>query len=281
MKRAAFLVMLVLLMGIAAVACGGGEGGVVDITEQELIEAILASVDEQETYRFEMDLDGALKLTVDGEYSEMDSSVDYNGVIDTVDQEMQADMSMTMDSRAGGERERMTIPMRTYFVGDMAYIGAPKGPGQPEEWIKGDVSWELWESQQLLSQQIELLRGAEVRSLRTESVKGTPCYVADISPDMDVLLDMVNSLFGSVMGLGLTKDSISNFKYTGWYAQDTYFPMRSRVEYDLTFEEGDDRLTGHYTVDMVFSDYNEPLSVQLPPEAQDAQYGGPMDLYLP
>lgn len=277
MKRAAILVMLVLLMGIAAVACGGGEGGVVDITEQELIEGILASGDEQETSRFEMDLDGSLKGTMEGEYGEIDLTMDYNGVIDILDQEMQADMTITMKIEAEGEREQITIPMRMYFLGDIGYIGAREGPGQPEEWIKGDVSQELWESQELLSQQIDLLRGAEVRLLRTGSVRGVPCYVAELSPDIDALYDMIRSQLQASIPFELTKDSISNYSVTGWYAQDTYFPMKVSQEYNVTFEEGSDKLTGHYTVDIVLYDYNEPVSIQLPAEAQGAEYVGSLD----
>jgi len=275
-NKVAILVILVLLVGIAAAACGGGDGGSVDITDQELIEGILASVDAQETSRFEMDLDGGLKGTMEGEYGEIDLIMDCDGVIDMVDREMQADMSTTMKISAEGEQDEMTIPMRMYFLGDMGYMGAPEGPGQPEEWIKGDMSQELWESQQLLSQQIDFLRGAEVRILRTESVKGTPCYVAEISPDMDALYEMIRSQVGGALVFEPTKDSISDYSATGWYAKDTYFPMRSYVEYEVTFEEGGDRLTGRYTVDMLFYDYNEPVSIQLPPEAEDALYIGPL-----
>lgn len=279
MKGMAFLVVLVLLMGIAAVACGGGECGVVEITEEELIEGVVASVDAQETCRFEMDVDGNLEGTADGQSVKMTISMDYAGVIDNVDQEMQADMTMAMDLREGNQRQQMTIPMRMYFLGDMGYMGT-QVPGQPEEWVKGDVSQELWESQEFLSQQIDLIRGAEVTILRTQSVRGTCCYVAEISPDMEMLLDMVSSLLGGGMGVELTTDSLSNFKYTGWYAQETYFPMQSRVEYDVTFEEEQDRVTGHYTANMVFYDYNKPVSVQLPPEAEGAEYVGSLDLYL-
>jgi len=288
MKGMAILVVLVLLMGIAAVACGCGEDGIVPLTPEdgvmpltpeELIEGVLASADAQETCRFEMNVNGNLKGTVGGEYGEVGVSVAYVGVLDVVDQEMQADITMTMDVSAAGQSQQMSIPMWMYFLGDMGYIGTQE-PGQPVEWIKGDVSQELWESQEFQSQQIELLRGAEVEILGTQSVRGIPCYAAEITPDMEMLLEMVNSMLGSTAGLGLTTDSISNFKCTGWYAQDTYFPMRVYQEYDITIEEGSDRLTGHYTANMVFYNYNEPVSIQLPAAAQGADYVGSLDWYL-
>ena len=280
MKRAAILVILVLLIGIATAACGGSDSVVVEISEQELIEGILASADEQETCRFEMDIDGGIKGTVEGEYGEIDLIVDSTGVIDVVDQEMQAYMSMTTKINVGGQRDQMTVPMRMYFLGDLGYIGAPEGPGQPEEWIKGDVSQELWESQELLSQQTELLRGAEVRLLKTESVKGTPCYVAEITPDMDALYELISSQLMATEDFGLTKDSITGYSAKGWYAKDTFFPMRSHVEYDVTIEVGSDTVTGSYKIDMLFYDYNKPVSIQLPSEAQNAQDVGSLDWYL-
>lgn len=279
MKKVAILVILVLLMGIAAAACGGG-GGAVDITDQELIEGILASIDAQETCRFEIDLDGSLEGTVEGEHGEMQMTINQTGAIDIPDREMQAEISMTTDTRVDGQQQEMTIPIRMYFLGDTGYIGAPPGPGEPEEWIKGAVSQELWEPQELLSQQIELIRGAEVKLLKTESVKGIPCYVAEISPDMDALFEVIRWQLRTTGDFGLTKDSISGYSAKGWYAKDTFFPMRSHVEYDVSIEVGSDTVTGSYKIDMLFYDYNKPVSIQLPSEAQNAQDVGSLDWYL-
>ena len=280
MKRTALLVVLILLIGIAA-ACGSGGGGVVDITEEELVEGILASVYAQETCRFEIDLDGSMEGTVESEHSELDMTMNRTGAIDIVDREMQAQVSVTMEIRTDGQQQEMTTPIRMYFLGDTGYIGAPEGPGQPEAWIKGDVLQEPWAPQKPLSQQIELIRGAEVKLLKTESVKGIPCYVAEITADKDALFELLSSQLGTTGDLGMTKDSITDYSAKGWYAKATFFPMRSHVEYDVTIQVGSDTVTGIYKVDMLFYDYNKPVSIQLPSESQNAQDVGSLDWYLP
>ncbi len=268
-----FSVILVLSMLLAAVAWGCGGGG---ITGQELIDGVIASADEQETVRYEMSMVYNMSGTVEGEYGEIDVSVDIDNLVDMADEEMQLDMTTTMSIRADTQTEE-TSTIKEYILGDMAYVGMVS-PVAPTEWVKGDVPDDFWELENYVSQQVELLRGAEVEILGAEKVKGISCHVAEISPDMDKILEFMSAQLAQTLPMELTEDSISNYSLKGWYAKGTFFPMKTHQEFDFKFDVGADELVAHYVIDISMYDYNEPVSIELPPEAEEAEYVGPIEM---
>ena len=272
MKKAALLAIVVLVIGIVAASCGGSGagGGAVKITKDELINGVTASTEQASTYRFKMHIVLNEKGTSGGESGEVNLNYDSTGAFDKVDQEMQMDMNMSGSFKGAGEPEQMTGRMRIYWLGDTFYVGTQED-GSPEVWVKSDETETLRQSEDLMSQYVEIVRGADVKILGLEEVEGVTCYVAEIYPDMGKLLDLLGSQLGSNMPIPLTEDSIGNFLCKGWYAQDTFFPMKGYQEYDLNLEEGSDKLTGDVTASILLYDYNKPVSINLPPEAKQAK----------
>jgi hypothetical protein len=272
MKARVFSAMLVLLILVAAIACGSGEK---EITGDELIDGILASVENQETCRLEMSMDFAMSGTFDGEYGEIDYSMDANGVVDTAAQEMQLYVTTSMNVRATTQTEETTI-VKEYILGDMAYVGVVSQVA-PIEWVKGDVSEDFWETQDYVSSQIALVRGGEAVILGTEIVKGIDCYIAEISPDMDELLEYISSQVEQEdLSVEITEDSISNYSQKGWYAKDTFFPLKSHQEFDMKVDIEGNEATYHFIIDTIYYDWNKPVSIELPSEAEEAEYIGPI-----
>lgn len=273
MKRRVFSVVLVLLMVTAAIACGSSEQ---EITGQELIDGILASAENQTTYRWEMNMGFTMSGTFEGEYGEMDYSMDNNGVVDMTAQEMEMDMTTIMNVRANTQSEETGIA-KAYVMDDMAFVGIVSQVA-PTEWVTGDVSGDFWE-QDSVSQIIELCRGAEAKILGTETVKGIDCYKAEISPGMDELLEYMRSRIEKEgLPAELTENSISSYSMKGWFAKDTFFPVKVHEELDLTLDIEGDEATYHFILDGVFYDWNESVSIELPPEAEEAEYIGPIDI---
>ena len=273
MKERMFSAMLVLLILVAAIACGSSEQ---EITGQELIDGILASAENQATYRWEMNMGFTMSGTLEGEYGEMDYSMDNNGVVDMTAQEMQMDMTTTMNVRANTQSEE-TVIAKVYVIDDMAYIGIVSQVTSTE-WVKGDASEDFWE-QDSVSQIMELCYGAEAEILGTETVKGIDCYKAEISPGMDELLEFMRSRIEKEgLPAELTENSISSYSIKGWFAKDTFFPVKVHEELDLTLDIEGDEAIYHFILDGVFYDWNESVSIELPPEAEEAEYIGPMDM---
>lgn len=264
---------LVLLMLVTAIACGSGEQ---QITGEELIDNVFASMENQETCRYEISMVYNMSGTMEGEYGEIDFEWEIAGVMDVQGREMLMDMNTYMNIRADTETEETSV-IKAYILGDIAYVGLVSEVS-PTDWAKGDVSEDFWEVQNYLNQQVELLHDAEVTIVGTEKVGGFSCYVAEISPDEDNLLSFMKERIEKNLPFEITEDSISNYSQKGWYAKDSFFPMKSHQEFDFTFDLGEDELTAHYIIEMLFSDYNKPVSIELPPEAEDAEYVGPIDL---
>ena len=266
MSKKIFLSMSVLLMLVAAIAWGcDGE----QITGQELIDSVLSSVGEQKTARYEMNMVYNMSGNIEGEYGEMVVSTEIDCAVDMVDKEMQLDITTSMTVKADTQTEE-TSTVREYILGDIAYVGMVSPVGSTE-WVKGDVAEDFWELQNYANQQVELLRDAEVEILGTEKVNGISCYAAEISPDTDKIMELMRSQLEQSLPMELTEDYLSNYSLKGWYAKDTFFAMRTLQELDFTFELGEDQLVAHYVIDIQIYDYNKPVSIELPPEAEEAQ----------
>jgi hypothetical protein len=65
---------------------------------------------------------------------------------------------------------------------------------------------------------------------------------------------------------------------TGWFAKDTFFPMKYHQEFDMKADIEGDEATYHFIIDILFYDWNKPVSIELPPEAEEAEYIGPIEI---
>jgi len=269
------LVTLALLIAAAATSSGCPSAKIAEITEQELTERILTTVDKQQAYRFEMSNEGSITGTTEGEYDEISLIISDSGTIDVENQQMQKETNLRLNGGSDGQPE-MVIVTETYVLDDIAYIGFREEPSQPNKWIKGAMSESLWGSQELLGKHVDILRESEVSILRTEKVNGISCYVVEISPTMEALRDLIGQQMGSGMVPDLTQYPISGYSYTGWYAADSFLPIRAVVEYDVAFQSDVEDFSAEYSMDVAFFYHDQPVSIQLPVEAQGAEYVGPI-----
>ncbi len=260
---------------VAFVGCGA-------LTQEE-IDQIIANVAsaEPETVSFDIDVPMSIKVVGGSDPGTMTVAVVGSGVMDMVNEEMQATMDMTMDIPDEGEQN---ISAEIYFVDDWMYVGMDV-PGYGEQWMKMRADEEMWQQPDPLEQQLALWEGAvEVKSLGSETVNGVECYVFDIKPDMGILSDMLaqetSGMGMDLMDLGqldLT-DMFKELSVKEWLAQDSYLPMKMEIKIVMEVGAGDaatggdfDKMTIDVELNMNFYDYNQPVSIELPPEALEAE----------
>lgn len=277
MKRAALLLIMVLLIGIVP-ACGDIEDAVGNLTPEQIVERVLASAEAWKTVRFEMEMVGEMEGILESGYSETSIAVNYTGVIDVAARKLQAEMTTLMDVSLDGDQNSLAVSQRIYFLADLGYVGVKLGPGFPEQWVTGAVGQDLWESQELLSQQERLISSAQLKLLEPESVHGIPCYAVEIIPDDDALLEWIRLHLPVDDDLELTMDSLNTYSLRGWFAKDTFFPMRVTTEYDFVLTTGSEIIKGSSVENIVYHDYNEPVNIELPEEAYTALYVGALEL---
>jgi len=167
-------------------------------------------------------------------------------------------------------------------------MGIPK---MPAHWTKMEMPEgyeELWESRNQVDKQMELLNISKVELLEDEKVNGVDCYVLKLTPDIEKYWKTVMEQEGmsELMQNLRQNDSfdignmIKEISIKQWIAKDTKFPMKTEMQIkmvmsseDLNIPETKEKftMTIDQTADMVFYDYNEPVTIELPKEAESAK----------
>lgn len=269
---------LALVLSLAAFGCGEGE-----ITQEEIEQFVadtVAASAEVNTVKFDMDMQMAMDVDAQDESIQMTMIADGNGAVDNTDQEMQMIMNMSMDIPELGKQD---MAMDMYATGGWMYMKMAM-PGLDEQWMKMPFAEEIWQSQNQFAQQIELLRTVrEVSFLGSENVNGTDCYVVEIVPDMAALFDIMSQQqIAGLEGIDLTEfgmaDMIKEMSVKIWIAKDSYLEMKSDIHMLMEMTAADlgaaedelDKATIDITMTMICYDYNQPVSIELPEEVQQA-----------
>ncbi len=281
MIRKILLLSLALLLCFAFVGCAEKEETLSSEQIDQIITGAVDALAEAETYKFDTDMSITMDVIGGTEPGRMSMGADGTGAIDSVNREMQMAMNMTMNVPGQSEQE---MGMEIYIVGEWVYVKMSV-PLMGEQWMKTKLTPEMWEMQKQVDQQIELLKTAtEVNLVGSELVDGTDCYVFDIMPDVEKLAEFLAQQQGMQ---GMDLEDIENleelFEKTSmsireWIAKDSSLLMRAQAhmlmevtpeDVELTLEDFD-RMTMDFSIDMTIRDYNQPITIELPPEALQA-----------
>jgi hypothetical protein len=268
---------LVLSFGLVAFAgCGS--------LPQEEIDSIIdgALNADYDTVSFEMTMPMTAEVKGGESPGTMTSDMSGNGVFDVVNQAMWMDMSVDMEIQDVGSQE---ITAEAYVLDGWMYVGV-EIPDVGMQWMKMAMTEEIWQQQNGVDTYLELMATAvEVKYKGDETVNGVACYVFEIEPDMGVLSDLLVTQTSSV-GMGMVDLSgfdigelYKELSVKEWVAKDSY--LLQRVEIDMVMEMspveagysgGDfDKMTMDIGIVMRFFDYDQPVTVILPPEALEAE----------
>ena len=279
---------LALVLSLTLVGCKEGEvvehgEGVVGeegLTQAE-IDQIIGGVTtaEFDTVRMSMVMAIAIEIIGGPDEGEIDMALDGTGVMDIANREMQMTMNIATDIP---EMDEQAMVSMVYLVDEWIYTGVDM-PELGEQWFKMEAVPGMWERQSQLEQQIEFLRSAvEVNSLPDEAVDGTDCYVFEIVPSLEALSDLLNQQASGAGGVDFSQMDISDLfeemAITEWVAKDSYQVLKTEVYMrmqmrpeDVGATEADfDRMVMDMDMTMRLYDYNQPVSIELPPKALDA-----------
>jgi hypothetical protein len=266
---------LALVLSFTLVGCGGG-------LPQEEVDRIITNVTTAQFDTVKLDMDMSMTVRVEGgdEPGEVTMVGDGTGVMDMANREMQMTMNMTMDIPELGEQEMVT---EVYLVGEWMYTGVDI-PEIGKQWIKMKVTDEMWQQQSQIRQQIELLKTAvEVDYLGSEAVGGTDCYVFEVVPSMEALGELLSQQVSGMGGMDFGQfnlaDLFKEMSVKEWIAQDSYRVMKTEVDMVMEMRPADvgateadfDKMTMDINMGERLYDYNQPVSIILPPAALEAQ----------
>ena len=270
---------LALVVVISFTNCGGEVTEEVGLpSTQEIVNGVFKSLDNIRTFQFDMDMTMDMSGEVEGEALEMTMVMDSSAAVDVENRQMR--MNMTMDMVLPDEGE-MEIGMEYYLINDVMYIFM-EGPEIAPMWMKLKMPEGTWEEMSQTESQIEILKTAQVKVMGSEKVKGIDCYVFQLTPDMEQLwqIAMQQAAVGGEEVLPdvpeeFFQEMFRSFSVKQWIAKDTYY--LTKVETDMAIEltaEVMEVEEGGMSMDIAQTlfiyNYNEPISVVLPPEAEEA-----------
>lgn len=285
MKRL-MLSAVAMLALLPAILTGCAEGEMSEADIEKMVEEIVATNYAVETSTFDLSMEA--EIDVEGDEAIAATLIGAGtGVTDSPNRQMHMVMNMTIT--AAGE-DAIDMPVEYFLVDGWMYIKMSV-PEQEAQWLKMQMPDDMWEEQNQAQQQIDMLRTAEeVNFLGFEEVNGVECYVVEVVPDLATLQQMMSEIQGqmsqfgdidlSAMDLGQMLKQVSITQYV---AMDSYLFMRTDQHMVMEVtpeamglpEDEFDRITEDVTTVMVFRDYNEPVTIQLPQAALAAtQMGG-------
>ena len=262
----------------------------VKIDTQSIVGKILDAAQEVKTCTFDMtmkintyiecaDASKVMRINLDGVFD-----------VDNVAKKMKAVIYITMEE-LGVELKQAV--MELYVLDNKRYTKFDE-PGAPSYWQVEELSAGTWESMHYWEHHVDLLQKSKIELLGTEKVNDIDCYAVQLSPDMAEFLKMM--LAEQQLGQQFSEEEIDtvttllsrffvNFMDSSakeWIDKDTYLPRKTEMIMDVYIgpddfiESGLIILAGYEftlgtNINLVVESYNEPLSIVLPPEAQEAK----------
>ena len=266
-------VSLALIMILSFTACEK------DPSAQEIVDGVIASQGEIKTYRFDMDETTYMDVDVEDEAFEANIIKELDGSVDFQNRQIRVDMISNTTMPGGDE---ITEETEIYLIGDMIHI-LVEDPEMPPTWIKYEVPELYWQGWSQIESQIELLEDAQVDLLDSEKVGEEDCWVLQVTMDTEQLWRLfMQRTSGAEMEMpDVAEESLEemfrSFSLKQWIAKDTYY--LAKVEMEMAVDLNPEIMSylgdeGETTIDATMSwlayDYNQPVSIELPPEAEEA-----------
>lgn len=275
------VVSLVLVMALSFTACAKKvEKEVALPSAQEIVNGVIASLDDIRTSQFDMDMTMDMAGEAEGEVFEVTMVMDSSGALDLESRQMMMDMTMNMVVPGGDE---IDIGMEMYLVNDMVYM-LMEIPVMGPMWIKSEMPQGYWSDVNQTESQIELLKTAQVEVIGSEIIGGVDCYVLQVIPDAEQLWQIAMQqakLTGQAVIPEITEEFIKemfrSFSVKQWVAKDNYFLAKAEMDMALEltpeamgFPEEDGGITMDISIILLAHSYNQPVSIVLPPGAEEA-----------
>lgn len=274
MKKPLFLLLALFLLLFPFYAVGCGQE--VKLTNEELLGKVTSASASLKTCQFS--LSQTIHLSGQGKEQKIDTTAQYDvtGVVDLENRKMRLRVLMNLPEEARPQGMPEIFEMEQYCLGDAIYSHANL-PGMSSQWLKSRVPEGYWEMQKQVRGEVELLQSSEFKILGREKVGGTECWLAELKPDMQKLAELASASPLAQLDAEHLRKTLKNVEVRQWYAVDTFLPLKGQFELvmggnsrDFGFSGEDLNLTMRMELVHNYSNFNEPVELELPPEAEKA-----------
>jgi len=212
-------------------------------------------------------------------------STEWKGtkIIDVSDKAMAMNMAITSGSLLTTDEE--------YFMNGQDYLKTVAEANSPPTWgwSKRALVNDVWNAQIEIPFLTELLKTpTKFSSLDTAQLNKIDCYVVTITPSAQAAVDFLVSqgepggpaigtwLWGGD-GVLVRTDTYNYGSVKLWINKDNYLPVQVAVNLDFRGHlntENPDILDESLQGELDFSNYNQPVTIQVPQDALNAQNAG-------
>jgi len=277
MGRIILAISLVLVMALSFAACGGEPLP----SAQEIVDGATQALGDVRTYQFEITTTMDVTGESEGEDFEGAMTMEYGGALDLENSQMSISATATMNTAMTGA-DYTDMSTETYVIDDMMYMMTETSDAGIT-WMKTAMPTEYWARIDQIEAQVEILGTSQIEVTGSEKVGGVDCYVLEVTPDKGQLWRLFMQQMGMTsdmmpdIGQEFLSEIFRSFSVKQWIAKDTYFLMKIEVEMAMEVtpeimgspdEEGEAAIDVFMT--MLAYDYNQPVSIELPPGAEDA-----------
>ncbi|HUV44887.1 MAG TPA: DUF6612 family protein [Dehalococcoidales bacterium] len=273
MKSLIAVISLVILLSFPLLGC---QTAIVEtITSppsvEEIVENAVDYLTNITTLEFDVDLTVDIAGEENGETVEASMVSKITGAVNVISKDGKVEMSVTIDSPGEATIE---ADMDMYFVDDTMYtLMEIPTLGNISMWVKSDIPPEMHGQMTQVEDQVDLLRLSEVKLIGTETVAGKVCYVLELVPNPDALWEFVSQKMAAT-GVPvptleeetIIRDIARNYSAKQWITIDNFLLCKAAMDMEMTISD----TTMDITMTLVISDYNQPVSIELPPEAENA-----------
>ena len=245
---------------------------------EELKAMMIDSVEKVETAAFVVDMDQTIKVINHSEADRTLRTMTFStsssgmGVMNVTGRAMKMTMTTTTTSDETGE---IVSDMEMYMEGDTMYTNVEgewmRMPGMPEE---------MWDQQNQVKAQTELLNASEIELVGSGKVNGEDAFKVRVIPDTETFTMVLSQQMGSMPFYAMNMTEIfegSEMDWTTWISKASGLPLKNQVSMKLSMtsdmmglpvdEMGDIEMVVESDSTVIYSNYNEPVVIEIPEEA--------------
>lgn len=283
-KQKTLLLSLTLILCLASTGCAGEQ-----LTQEQInqiAEDATEAVTNAETYKFNMQMLTKQTIIYGNKANEIIEEENYTsaGAIDYTNGVSKIVETLKVTAPEEGEQE---VTTETYIIDRWKYTK----DNVRNLWVKTKISEQIWEAkrQTLVEQQVEslgeLLGISAVKLIGSEGASGADCYILEIMPDIKELNEQLSQQQipeGCEECINAKKlAKLFKFKEVSsrwWVAKSIYLLMKSDIDALMEMNpesigstrEDFEKVVLELSVQIEVYDYNEPISIELPPRALGA-----------
>jgi len=278
-KLTGLIFTLIMAMALALPAftgCGGKPAATP--TGQELpqiLDDALLAVENAESYKFSVDASTVVKTTETSEWEDMTATITMTGATDNVDNEIQINYEIHLSGLLFEFEEGLNdFNGAIYSLPDWTYSWTDMYENE-NQWSKVPSSGEVNEQYNIVAQDLKLLASPEnIEFLRYQGFDGSECYVLKVTPNVENsenwFYEHQMTTTDFIYWVDVENEVVEN-AFTVWIDAETKLIKKMEADMLIDFTEAPEFDTITLGVDIELTDFNEPVSIVLPDEAQNAE----------